>query len=224
MKLLDTALDLLFPPKCPFCRRVLDREEVCPKCRETLPWTGEETGLRTGPDGLSCAAPLFYEGTVRDALLRLKFHGEAHLARPLGGLIAQCAAERWSGAFDAVTWVPVGPKRLRQRGYDQVRLLAESACRRWDTEPERMLVKRLDNPAQSGLDGAAARRANVLGVYDLAPGARVRGRRILLIDDICTTGATLTECVRTLKDGGAADVVCAAAALTRGEKDGPETA
>ena len=71
---------------------------------------------------------------------------------------------------------------------------------------------------------AAARRANVLGVYDLAPGARVRGRRILLIDDICTTGATLTECVRTLKDGGAADVVCAAAALTRGEKDGPETA
>ena len=137
-------------------------------------------------------------------------------AEALGGLVARCAAERFSGEFDTVTWVPVSKKRLRQRGYDQARLLAESACRRWDTKPVALLRKVADNPAQSGLTEAAARRANVLGVYEALPEAA--GKRVLLIDDICTTGATLTECVRVLKDGGAESVACAAVALTREKK------
>ena len=74
----------------------------------------------------------------------------------------------------------------------------------------------MDNPPQSGIHDAAARRANVLGVYDAVGDAA--GKRILLVDDICTTGATLTECIRVLKDAGAADVVCAVVALTRQEK------
>lgn len=215
MNVFGAVLDLMFPPKCPFCRRVVDGAAVCGICEKSLPWTKGEEGLCTGADELYCAAPLFYEGAVRDALLRLKFHDGDHLARPLGELLARCAAERFAGEFDAVTWVPVGPKRLKKRGYDQARLLAESACRLWETAPERLLVKIGDNPAQSGLADAAARRANVLGMYGIAPGARVAGRRILLIDDICTTGSTLTECVRTLRSGGAERVVCAAVARTR---------
>ncbi len=219
MNPLDTVLDLLFPPKCPFCRRVVNRLGVCGACEKDLPWTEEETGLHKGADGLVCAAPLFYEGAVRESLLRLKFHGEPHLAGTLGMLIARCAAERFSGEFDCVTWVPVGPKRLRERGYDQAQLLAEAACRAWQMKPERLLKKIGDNPAQSGLADRDARRANVLGMYAVPSAAQVMGRRILLIDDICTTGATLTECVRTLKDAGAGTVVCVAAALTRPEKE-----
>lgn len=220
MHLLNAALDLLFPPKCPFCRCVVDREEVCPACQASLPWAEGDGGVKTGPDDFSCAAPLFYEGAVRGALLRLKFEDAPQLARPIGALIARCASERYCGGFDVVTWVPVGPKRLRRRGYDQARLLAEAACRLWDTRPERLLVKPVDNPAQSGLPDAEQRRANVLGAYDLAPEAQVSGRHILLIDDICTTGATLRECARVLKDAGADTVVCAAAALTRLEENG----
>ncbi len=219
MNVFGVVLDLLFPPKCPFCRRVVDGAAVCGACEKSLPWTKGEEGLYPGLDELFCAAPLFYEGAVRDALLRLKFRGADHLARPLGELLARCAAERFAGEFDAVTWVPVGPKRLKERGYDQARLLAESACRLWETAPERLLVKMGDNPAQSGLADAAARRSNVLGMYQIAPGARVAGRRILLIDDICTTGSTLAECVRTLRRGGAERVVCAAVARTRPERD-----
>lgn len=122
----------------------------------------------------------------------------------------------FSGEFDVVTWVPVSRKRLRRRGYDQARLLAESACRCWDTKPAALLEKTEDNPAQSTLTEAAARRANVLGVYRALPEAA--GRRILLIDDICTTGATLGECVRELYDAGAERVVCAAVALSREKK------
>lgn len=208
-------LDLFFPPKCPFCGKVLDHAGICPACEKALPWTEEGAGLRELPGGLQCAAPLWYEGQVREGLLRFKFQGARAAAGPLGELVARCAAERFSGAFDVVTWVPVSRRRLRSRGYDQARLLAESACRLWEVRPEQLLQKITDNPAQSGLTEEAARRANVLGVYEAAEPERIQGYRILLVDDICTTGATLTECARTLRDAGAADVMCVCAALAR---------
>ena len=218
MSLLSSLLDLLFPPKCPFCGRVLDKPGICDACRKALPWTEGEDALRRGPGGFRCAAPLWYQGLAREGLHRFKFRGMSSAAGPLGELLAQCAAERFSGAFDTVTWVPVSPRRLRQRGYDQARLLAESACRLWDTRPLPLLRKTVHNPAQSGLKESAQRRANVQGVYTVPDPAAVRDRRILLIDDICTTGATLAECVRVLREAGAADVLCAAVALTPLEK------
>lgn len=215
MRLSELFLNLLFPPKCPFCQRVMDEPGICPTCEKTLPWTGEGETLKILPGGLRCAAPLWYEDQVREGLLRFKFQGARAAAVPLGELVARCAAEQFFGEFDTVTWVPVSKKRLRRRGYDQARLLAENACRLWDTKPVQLLRKCVDNPAQSGLTEPAARKANVLGVYETADGADIAGKRILLVDDICTTGATLAECVRVLKDAGAADVVCAAVALTR---------
>ena len=209
MKCPERILDLLFPPKCPFCGRVQERTGICAACEATLPTF--DVPLWKGPDGVRCAAPLRYEDTVRDALLRMKFQGGQGMARPLGALIAQCAAEEFGGEFDVVTWVPVSRRRLRRRGYDQAELLCRAACRVWDAKPERLLEKTVDTPAQSGIKGMAARRANVLGVYE-ADAEKVRGRRVLLVDDICTTGVTLAECVRVLRDAGAERVVCAALA------------
>lgn len=220
MSLRESILNLLFPPKCPFCGRVTERMGVCPACEQALPWTQGAETVRTGPGALRCAAPLWYEGLTRDGILRLKFGNCAGAAEPLGELVARCAAEELGGEFDTVTWVPVSRKRLKQRGYDQAELLARAACRRWNTQPAALLRKIVDNPAQSGLQDAARRRANVLGVYELAAGAAVAGRQILLVDDVCTTGATLMECARVLRDAGAETVVCAAVALSHGA-DGP---
>lgn len=217
--LLNAVIDLLFPPKCPFCGKVLDRIGICADCEKDLPWI-EETKVVITDGDLTCAAPLWYEGAVREALLRLKFRGSSALAEPLGEVLARCAAERFGGDFDTVTWVPVSRKRLKQRGYDQARLLAEAMCRHWDTKPVKLLEKVQDNPAQSGLTGEAARRANVLGVYDPADPDAIRDRHILLIDDIHTTGATLSECVRVLLENEAASVVCLTAARTPREKPG----
>ena len=208
-------LDLFFPPKCPFCGKVLDPAGICPACEKTLHWTEEREGVRKLSGGVQCAAPLWYEKQVREGLLRFKFQGASAAAGPMGELVARCAAERFSGAFDVVTWVPVSRRRLRSRGYDQARLLAESACRLWGVRPEQLLRKTADNPAQSGLTEAAARRANVLGVYETPVPEKVQGRRVLLVDDICTTGATLAECARTLRDAGAADVMSVCVALAR---------
>ncbi|MBR3570636.1 MAG: ComF family protein [Oscillibacter sp.] len=196
-------LDLLFPPKCPFCNAVLERPGICDDCAADLPLFGD--GFRV-IRGLYCAAPLRYEGAARSALLQLKFRGRAAVAEPLGNLLATCAAGRLSGAFDVVSYVPISRERRRQRGYNQSELLAKAACRAWGTRPEGLLVKIADNPPQSGISGAAARWSNVSGVYRPAPGHSVSGRRVLLIDDICTTGATLCECAKTLRDGGAAAV------------------
>lgn len=220
MKGIDAFLDLLFPPKCPFCQKIQDAPGMCPACETSLPWIEETHSLRTLRGGLLCAAPLWYEGSVREAVRRFKFHGGVGAAGPLGKLIAQAAAERLSGEFDAVTWVPVSAKRLRQRGYDQSRLLAESACRLWGVEPERLLRKVRDNPAQSGLKSAEDRWRNTRGVYEAE--GEPAGKRVLLIDDVCSTGSTLVSAAETLLSAGAAGVVCAAGAFPRpeGENEG----
>ena len=213
MKLPEVLLNLLFPPKCPFCGKVQDAVGICTNCEKELPRVPDAEAVRKGPDGVCCAGAVWYEGTVRDALLRFKFEGAAEAAEPLGELLARCAAEQFGGEFDTVTWVPVSRKRLRSRGYDQAERLAGAACRLWETDPVRLLEKVMDNPPQSGLHEAAARRANVLGVYDAV--GEIEGKRILLVDDICTTGSTLAECVRVLEEAGAASVVCAVVAFTR---------
>ena len=216
VKLLNVLLDLLFPPKCPFCRKVQDVPGICPACLKDLPWTDEARGLRELEPGLRCAAPLWYEGAVRTGIRNFKFHNGVSAAAPLGQLIAQVAAERFSGEFDTVTWVPVSARRLKKRGYDQSRLLAESACKLWGVEPECLLRKVRDNPAQSSLKDAAARWRNTRRVY--RPAGNAEGKRVLLIDDVCSTGSTLCACAITLGAAGAAEVVCAAAAFPAPEK------
>ncbi len=157
--------DFLMPRRCPFCGALPGRgETMCARCRNTLPYT-EGRALRKGPFG-RCAAPLWYEGSVREAILAFKFKGKMGGLDCFGQLMAQCAAEEFGGEFDAVTWVPVSRKRLGKRRYDQSRLLAASLCVDWHTVPVETLRKNVDNPPQSGLTDAAARRANVLGVYE----------------------------------------------------------
>lgn len=204
-------LDFFFPRHCPFCGRIVGKELLCGTCEKALPYCRE---VRTGSFG-RCAAPLYYEGAVWEAILAFKFKGKLEALDCFGSLMAQTAAEAFSGEFDAVTWAPVSRKRLRQRGYDQARLLCASLCVDWHVEPQETLRKVRDNPAQSGLEDAAARRANVLGVYEAVRPADIAGKRFLLVDDILTTGATLGECVRVLKAAGAADVVCLTLAATR---------
>lgn len=199
------VLDLFFPPRCAFCGK-LGAHGVCPACDKTLPRM--ETALREGAGFGKCAVPLRYEGVVRQSILRYKFHGARSAAEGYGTLLAQCVAEELSGEFDVVTWAPVSEQRRRKRGCDQAWLLARATARMWDTEPVAMLRKRRDNAPQSGL-GASERRGNVLGVYEALHTDALQNARVLLIDDIITTGSTLSECARVLKEAGAASVVCA---------------
>lgn len=201
----EAILDLFFPPKCAFCGRI-GIHGVCPACEASLPRM--ETALREGAGFGRCAVPLRYEGIVRDSFLRYKFHGRRAAAEGYGPILARCVAEELPGEFDVVTWAPVSDKRYRQRGYDQAYLLARAAAKAWETKPVAMLRKARDNPPQSGLS-ASERRGNVIDIYEAIAPEKIRNARILLVDDIITTGSTLGECARVLKGAGAASVVCA---------------
>lgn len=202
----ETVLDLLFPPRCAICGEH-GIHGICEACEKVLPWCDTPFHERAGIG--RCVAPLRYEGTLREGLLRYKFRGGRGSAEGFGGILTQCVAEQLGGQFDLVTYVPVSDRRKRERGYDQAYLLAREMCRAWGIEPTALLKKMRDNPAQSTLKGAEARKANVLGVYEAVNGEKITGARILLVDDILTTGATLRECVRVLTAAGAESVLCA---------------
>lgn len=212
----DAILDLLFPPKCVFCQELTEGGLICPKCAAALPETGD-AAVRELSAGFRCAAPLYYEGIARESLLRFKFHDRGHYARGCAPLLAQTAALELGDCFDFVSWTPVSRKRLRERGYDQAELLARELCRLWETEPVRTLQKSVHTPAQSGIAEAEKRRANVLGVYEAVNRPQWAGKRILLVDDILTTGATLREAARTLTLAGAAEVTALTVAMARNE-------
>lgn len=215
-KLSRGILDFFFPRRCPFCGAVAGKELLCKKCRRSLPFTGEHA-VREGTFG-RCAAPLYYEDRVREAILQFKFKAKLGGLSCFGMLMAECAAEHYSGAFDAITWVPVSKKRLKKRGFDQTRYLTGSMCVDWHVAPIETLRKVTDNPPQSTLETEEQRRANVLGVYEAVNAEQFRGKRLLLVDDILTTGATLSECVRVLKEAGAGEVMCLTLAMSREKK------
>ena len=116
--------------------------------------------------------------------------------------------QEYEEPFDILTWVPVSPLRRITRGYDQAQLLAEAVSLELGMMPACTLRKVRHNRAQSGISGQARRRANVLGAYKLNPGQELRGKRILILDDVITTGATAGECARVLLTAGAKEVHC----------------
>ena len=220
----SVLLDLLFPPRCAFCRALLRRGEsgLCQRCQRELPWISGPAAEQK-PEFVSlCASPLWYEGAVRASFHRFKFKGRSGYAQVYGRLTAQCVRDHLSGRYDLITWVPLSPERLKKRGYDQAMLLACATALELGDVAVETLRKVRDAEAQSGLaGGAGARRANVLGAYqaadpELVAGRLVEGKRVLLIDDVITTGATISECARTLRTAGAADVLCATLARTPG--------
>ena len=211
-KAAEALLALLFPPKCPFCRRLLAEGEdlLCPECQRELPWTQGEQGKRKVEFSAGCIAPLWFQDRCREAVHRFKFRGMQCYSEPFSTLMAQCARDRLSGTFDLVTWVPVSRRRRWERGYDQGELLARGVARELELSFAVTLRKIRHNKKQSLLTGAAARRANVLGAYAVRDAALVRDKRVLLVDDVVTTGATLGECARMLRTAGAREVVCLA--------------
>jgi ComF family protein len=211
------VLDLIYPPKCPFCGRLLDRGEegLCERCQPALPWTGREDGDKAVPGCDSCLSPLWYRDQVRDGVHRYKFQGGQSHARVFGTLMVQCLSDRWEGEADLVTWVPLSRKRLRQRGYDQARLLAQQMGALLSLPAEPTLEKRRETGRQSQLDTEQERRDNVRDAYGLLPGVELGGKTVVLVDDVATTGATLSECAGCLRQAGAASVVALTLARAR---------
>jgi ComF family protein len=170
-----------------------------------------------------CIAPLYYRDVVRKALLQFKFKNAPIYADALGRMLAEIIKEHpdlWipdssprRSVYDIITWVPLSVKRKRSRGYDQALLLAMATALKLDDVAVEILRKPIDVQPQSDLGGEAERRANIDGAFEIVDPDLVEGKCILLIDDIVTTGSTLSECAKVLLDAGASRVICATIAM-----------
>ena len=211
MKLLHRLFLLLFPPKCVLCGSLLAAEEtdLCHSCRRDTPeFPNSKIKL---PYLAHWTSLWYYEGIVRKSVLRFKFHGQRSYAEVYGRLLAMKLLSQ-EVSFDVLSWVPISRLRKWRRGYDQVQLIAEAVGRELGITPQPVLIKVRNNRPQSRLGMAAKRRANVLGVYRTVNNDLIKGKRILLLDDIITTGATAGECARILLTAGAKEVSCATVA------------
>lgn len=217
---LECLLDLLYPPKCMLCGKLLQTQErtLCRDCADgDLPeFTGKERDVLFFGE---CAVPFFYEGNIRDAVLRLKFHGMQTYAEQFAKWMAEPVREKLTGKYDCISWVPCSRLRVWTRGFDQAKLLAMALAKELDTEAVCTLKKIRHNRKQSQTANAAMRRANVLGAYRAKDPQWLKDKRILLIDDVLTTGATLSECGKVLRLAGSGEPVCAVIAAANKENE-----
>lgn len=204
-------LDLFFPPRCVFCRGILSHvnDGLCDHCQKELPWLIGQAARQDFEFVSLCVSPLLYQENVRESVHRYKFSDRSMYAKTYGRLVAQCVTDHLSEKYDLITWVPLSGKSLKKRGYDQAMLLAMAASLELNDVAVETLRKKRNTDAQSSLCDESARRANVLGAYEIVDPILVESKRILLIDDVVTTGSTLSECARVLRTYGAKDVVCA---------------
>jgi ComF family protein len=216
MGLISAILDLLFPPKCVFCSRILDDSEYwCDDCASSLLLTADG-GRQDGEFYDFCLAPLYYTGSVRKSVLRYKFRGAAAYADAYGKILASCIREHIDVEYDIVSWVPLSSRRKRERGYDQAFLLASATAAELGLEAEETLIKPKDIKPQSELKGKDERIENISGAFEARDPELIKDKCVLLIDDIVTTGSTLEECAKELLKNGAKKVICAA--LARGSQ------
>jgi len=204
-------LEILFPSKCVLCGKLLEKQEtdLCKNCRVNGPDCEKATAKLRFLD--SWTAVWYYDEKVRGCIHRYKFGNARSYADCYGRLLAM-KLSRQDIEFDILTWVPISFLRRLKRGYDQSQLLAEAVGRELGVKPVRVLKKIRNNPPQSGFVGEARRRANVLGAYRVTDPDMLKNKRVLLLDDVITTGATAGECARVILTVGAKEVHCGAVA------------
>ena len=210
-RLAGLVLEFWMPRRCLICQKHLEAEpgELCPACRSALSDPAQRE-VRTGVHFRRCLSPLRYEGELRSSFLRYKFRGHWHYSHTYARWMWECLHELEPDLrrFDCVTWTPLSlPRRLR-RGYDQAQRLSRGVARYSGLPLCPLLEKYRHTSPQSGTRDAAERSGNVRDVYRLRRGACVEGKRIVLVDDIITTGSTLEEASRVLREAGAAEICC----------------
>ena len=229
MRILKKIETLLFPKKCPLCSQIIpfgetsckncqDKngifipDDLCSRCNKSISnciCTKEEIAE------IPYLTSVYYygDGNVRKSLIEFKFRGNKSHAEFFGNKLAERIAIKFPTVdFDLVTFAPMSKKSLRQRGYNQSELLAKVVAKRLFIPCRNTIVKTKETLSQHDLD-FSGRQTNLVGSMVADKNTDIKGKTVLLVDDIKTTGATLRECVKTLKANGAKEVYCITVAL-----------
>ena len=206
--------NLIYPPKCILCKKVLTavQTDLCDSCRSD----GPECILNRKkiPHISGVVSVWYYKDYPRLSILRYKFSRYRHYAHSYGRLLAMRVLTDMDAEFDLVTWVTPSIRRQLRRGFDHGHKLAKATAKELELPVQRTLRKVVHNGTQSASASAAQRRANVLGAYKPYRPKKIKGKQILLVDDVVTTGSTASECAKTLMLCGASAVYLATVATT----------
>lgn len=223
MTFLDWALSSLAPPRCRLCRAPLydhANPYLCPQCLAAVMWAGKGAcrgcGFPAGPHaslGNNChrcrnrklnltaaAAVARYRGAIRQLVISLKFRGETELSRSMAGLMATRLRQVDLPNIDIILPVALHPMRKRIRGFDQAWLLAKHLAGFTGIPAGEGLIERVRHTTPQATLRREARVSNMSGAFRAS--ARLSGTSVLLVDDVMTTGATMSECARACREAG----------------------
>ncbi len=237
MNFIRGLIDLIYPPRCIICNNFLwsqqlsicgKRISLCQDCIDKFtridppfcltcskPFQGDSSGnhhceecLRRAPFYNRLMAPFLFQGELMNAIYDLKYEFKTYVADSLGPLLAEHAIMALDNAGNFIVMpVPLHTKRLRQRGFNQSLLLARYVAKALDVDIDYLsLVRSRFTQPQTGLK-KKERQRNVKKAFELKSPHSVKGKNILLVDDVATTGSTLNECARVLKKAGAKKVI-----------------
>lgn len=197
-------LELIYPKTCGMCEEI-SKSYLCSKCRLKLKKLLKLNTVTYKDKYFNSHTYLFkYEGEIRDKLLKYKFREYSYLYKFFSEIIINNC--NLKNNYDIILSVPIHKKREQKRGYNQSELIAKEIAKNIDIEySNTILIKTIDNTPQSTLN-QRQRMSNVLGIYNIANAQKIDKKSILLIDDIFTTGSTVNECSKILKQNGAKSV------------------
>lgn len=209
----SAVYSLIFPHRCALCDNIISRNLlICPSCDKNLKFKFFKRKICIiSNKEINCIAPFTYSDKVREAVIRFKFHSKVGNCKFLSSAMVK-AFENYKEKSDIIVPVPISLKRKMQRKYNQCELLAEEISKNIEIPCKNILVKIVDNPAQHDIE-SVYKSENVKNAYKVNPDFKIQGKRILLVDDVCTTGNTLKECAKTLLENGAESVTCLVIAL-----------
>lgn len=227
---------VIFPNRCIVCEKLTENKYFCKHCEGTLKPFSVKLCPRCGSPlkNCSCGRYFYYfdkiraafanEGAAKNSFYYYKFGGYLNAANYFADQMVKVAKEDFKGIhFDAVTFVPMHISKRLDRGYNQSEKLARKVARRLKLPCSPLLKERKRSKAQHTKTSIVDRFVGVKGRYSILKSARIRGKTVLLVDDIMTTGATLSECARLLKLEGAERVfaLCALKTIYKEKSESP---
>ena len=240
VKKFNYLLDLIYPPKCIICNEILlpgVQIDICSECYKKVPFIGDKIICEICGQPLNitfgqnqcldcrgqhyyfekCIAPCEYKGVMRQAIVKFKFYGKRQYGKTLGKLMVERLNQvQTSMTYDMIIYTPMHRKRLMKRGYNQAKLLAAVIGKEINCPVGKDILLKIKDTSPQSILSRKQRLINLKNVFCLNPRADIKGKTLLLVDDVYTTGTTVNECAKLLKTAGAKQVFVATVAVGKG--------
>lgn len=206
----EKILEIIYPRKCAICKSLISEDYTCKKCKKNLEYICINDKIDKVEnkyfDFLICS--YFYSSIIREKILDFKFKNKKYLYKFLANKLLD-NLKKHSNTFDIIIPVPISLKRFFERGYNQSSLIAKFLSKSLNKPVGKFILIKTKNNKKQSILGIKEREANVKNTYQVFNANIISGKNLLLIDDIYTTGATVNECSKILKQNGAKNIIVA---------------